>query len=480
MAALIRDRDVVSSGGHGVLINPARAGYLPIPLTKLPPSTFDGIPLFLRVRPDTKASDSVGVFMPFKSTEESLTETDCKDLLRNGIELVYIRMSDQHRFQEQSEMEMIRLASDPKLAISERANLIYETGVELINDLLSDPDIARFSHRLEAMSRSVATVVLNDPSAFTHLFTVSHHDFYTATHMINVATWMVPLAHALGHRDIDELTTICEAGLLHDIGKLYVPETVLNKQGALSEEDWWLLKRHPQVGHEHLQEYSGIDPLILRVSREHHERLDGSGYPDGLVDGQIHVVSKICAVVDSFDAMTAFRPFKRRTLSINEALDIIQSESPQKYDPTVVRAWINMVRATPTLSPDPGAQANARPAEGSGRERRQHHRFTFTAPARLVVLESSANGNFERRALQVVAHSISRSGLGVLSQTAAYPGHLVRVYLLARCWNREFLEAEIVRCRAYDDGWFEIGMRFTNIDGYDDPMNAIGEALAGG
>jgi hypothetical protein len=83
------------------------------------------------------------------------------------------------------------------VAISVKSEIVYETAVELVNELLSEPDLAGKSPRLEKVSRAVTTLVLNDPTAFSHLFAASHHDFYTATHMVNVATWMVPLCHGL-------------------------------------------------------------------------------------------------------------------------------------------------------------------------------------------------------------------------------------------------------------------------------------------
>ena len=107
-----------------------------------------------------------------------------------------------------------------------------------MNEVLSDPDLQKYSAQIQGVSRAVTTLVLNDAQAFGHLFAAAHHDFYTATHMVNVATWMVPVSHALGYRDHDELCRICQAGLLHDLGKVRIPAEVLNKPEPLSEEDW--------------------------------------------------------------------------------------------------------------------------------------------------------------------------------------------------------------------------------------------------
>jgi HD-GYP domain-containing protein (c-di-GMP phosphodiesterase class II) len=150
--------------------------------------------------------------------------------------------------------------------------------------------------------------------------------------MVNVGTWMVPLAYSLGITNMDELNHVCVAGMLHDIGKIYVSEDILNKKGKLTVDDWSALKSHPTLGFNHLKKFDNMSELVLRVTAEHHERMDGSGYPSRLTGDKMLLASRICAVVDSFDAMTAFRPFKTKTESFGSALRILQNEAPSKYD----------------------------------------------------------------------------------------------------------------------------------------------------
>lgn len=432
-----------------------------MPLAHIPAGAFAEIPVFLRVMPDRVTAGAEPFYAPYVSGEGPLNEASRQQLLQSGVELVYVRMADQRRFHDQAESEIRELAADPKVTISSKATIIYETGLELVNEVLTDPDLPSLPRRMEGVARAIATMVLNDPSSFSHLFTASHHDFYTATHLVNVATSMVPLAYKLGYRSTDDLNHICVAGLLHDIGKLYVPEEVLNKQGKLTEEDWWLLRRHPEMGCEHLNAYADIDPLVMTVTRQHHERLDGSGYPDGLKGDEIHPISKLCAVVDAFDAMTAFRPFKQRSTGVTQALEILKSETPAKHDPEVLEAWVEMVGvATAVTAPLPPAP----PDEEKWLNKREHKRYTFNCPARLhAVGEGPGGPQQEGPAHQVMAYSISRSGLGVLSQRPVREGQRVHVYLLARSWNLDYLEADVVRCQSYTDGWYEIGMRFVRL-----------------
>src|SRR4051812_10305223 len=331
----MEDQDLLRSGGFGRSSNSARAGFIPIALDRIPVAALKGIPVFVKTRPEDEGAETAHPSKPeswfrlYRTADVRFTEAHRQRLIDNGVRFVYLRMTDQTKFRLQTEENLKDVATDRALAISERSALVYETGVQLVNELLAEPELLMRSPRLEQVSRAITTLVMNHPNAFSHLLAASHHDFYTATHMVNVATWMVPLAFEMGIHAPEELNRLCQAGLLHDIGKITVPESVLNKPGTLDAAEWDQLRRHPVAGVEYLQRFGGVHPTVLSVTRQHHERLDGSGYPDGLRGDQIDMASRICAVVDSFDAMTAFRPFKDKTLPVEQALKILQDETPR-------------------------------------------------------------------------------------------------------------------------------------------------------
>jgi HD-GYP domain-containing protein (c-di-GMP phosphodiesterase class II) len=449
-------QSVVLSGSFGKLSNSARAGFFPVSLEHLPPTLFEGINVFLRTGAEAGEHES---FTLFCADKIRFTEAHCKRLADSGVKFVYIPIVEHAKFRAQTESKLDELASDPSVAISVKAELVYETSVELVNELLSDPNLAANAPRLEKVSRAVTMLTLNDPTAFSHLFAASHHDFYTATHMVNVATWMVPLAYALGHHDTNELNHICQAGLLHDIGKTYVPAEVLNAKGRLSPAQWAQIRRHPEFGIEHLAKYDGIHPLVGIVTIQHHERMDGTGYPKQLKGKDIDRISRICAVVDSFDAMTAFRPFKERTMSAAEAMKIIISETPAKYDPDVVEAWKGLLRDAAVVTADAGTESSAGDAN-----KREFKRFRINCPARLHLLQPDGPGWKEKLGLPMIAHNISRAGVGLLSQRPAMLGERARVYLTGEGTLNKSAEGLIVRCREYRDGWFEMGIKYAELD----------------
>jgi putative nucleotidyltransferase with HDIG domain len=165
---------------------------------------------------------------------------------------------------------------------------------------------------------------------------VEARDAYTGKHAERVAAYGIELARALGMAR-PEAPEIEFGFLLHDIGKVAIPDRILYKPGSLSDEERALMNRHPVIGAEIV---SGIEFLTeaAQVVRSHHERWDGSGYPDGLCGDEIPVAARVFAVADVFDALTTDRPY-RPASTLAEARDIIRRESGSHFDPRVVDAF---------------------------------------------------------------------------------------------------------------------------------------------
>ena len=165
-----------------------------------------------------------------------------------------------------------------------------------------------------------------------------HFDYGTFTHSANVAYYTLILAHALGQTDRDALRAIGIGALLHDIGKVGIPERILLKPGALSPEERNLIRSHPTLGLLSLRDQHPLEFGQLMMVYQHHERLDGSGYPVRLGGTEIHEWARICAVADVFEALTSDRPYKR-ALSSAAALDVIEQGERKGLDPEYFRCW---------------------------------------------------------------------------------------------------------------------------------------------
>jgi putative nucleotidyltransferase with HDIG domain len=159
-------------------------------------------------------------------------------------------------------------------------------------------------------------------------------DAYTRGHSERVAQLSRRIAIALGLDD-EYIAAVEEAGLLHDIGKIGVPEPILQKSSALTDEEWQAMCRHPVVGAQIVAPFE-VFARSAPVIRHHHERWDGSGYPDGLVGARTPLGARIVAVADVFDALTSDRPY-RPAISVETALARLNDAAGLTLDPDIVR-----------------------------------------------------------------------------------------------------------------------------------------------
>lgn len=158
---------------------------------------------------------------------------------------------------------------------------------------------------VEEISNSVA----RNPGALISLARLKTKDDYTYLHSVAVCALMVALARQLNLNE-EEARQAGMGGLVHDVGKALVSNTILNKPGKLTDEEFVSIKEHPALGHRLLLEGRGATPEMLDVCLHHHEKIDGSGYPERLTDEQISLMAKMGAVCDVYDAITSNRPYK--------------------------------------------------------------------------------------------------------------------------------------------------------------------------
>jgi cyclic di-GMP phosphodiesterase len=169
-------------------------------------------------------------------------------------------------------------------------------------------------HNVEIIVEKLTNSVLNNRDALTSLVRIKQKDEYTYMHSLAVSALCISFAQHLGC-DAHEIKTIGIGGLLHDFGKVKIPFEILTKPGPLSEPEFEIMKKHVDEGRRILREQTTyIDESSICVASQHHERLDGTGYPEGLRGDQISVFGQIAAIVDIYDALTAERCYKHSLL----------------------------------------------------------------------------------------------------------------------------------------------------------------------
>lgn len=169
---------------------------------------------------------------------------------------------------------------------------------------------------------------------------VEAKDLVTEEHCERLAMVVTRLAERVA-LPVEEREAIAYGALLHDVGKIGVPEAILSKPGPLSAEEWTVLRRHPEIG-ERICRPLGLSAEFVPIVRHHHERWDGAGYPDGLRGAAIPLGARIVGLADAFDAMTHDRPY-RRAFSVAHALDELRRESGRQFDPDLVEPFIDTI-----------------------------------------------------------------------------------------------------------------------------------------
>ena len=211
-------------------------------------------------------------------------------------------------------------------------NILYRTFFLLLVALMSGSfgeSIRRRRHSAEANHEKLQRLYFRNLRLFANL--VSERDRETAYHCERVAHNCVLLGRRFGLSEL-ELSQLYWSGMLHDLGKLGVPEAILQKPAALTDEEFEIVKRHAKLGADFLVSLSrAFEPVAAGV-RWHHERWDGTGYPDGLAGEEIPLSARILAVADVFEAVTSERPY-HHALDAESAMEIIRAGSGSHFDP---------------------------------------------------------------------------------------------------------------------------------------------------
>jgi putative nucleotidyltransferase with HDIG domain len=190
----------------------------------------------------------------------------------------------------------------------------------------------------------ISQSILRNSDALIGLVRLKTKNDYTYMHSVAVCALMVALARQLGMNEA-QARDAGMAGLLHDIGKMAVPEAILDKPGALTDAEFQVIKSHPVAGHRILSEGRGVPEAALDVVLHHHEKIDGSGYPHGLSKDDISPIARMGAVCDVYDAITSHRPYKQGWCP-NEALRRMASWKGH-FDPDVFQAFVKSIGIYP-------------------------------------------------------------------------------------------------------------------------------------
>lgn len=203
------------------------------------------------------------------------------------------------------------------------------------------------THSKKAVTDCV-TSILSNPNAMFWMTKIKDQDEYTAEHCLRVGILAIAFGRHLQLSQSDlELLGLC--GMLHDAGKMKVPNTILDKPAALTKEEFDIIKEHATLGYVFLKEHGGIPEAVCNAAYNHHEALDKTGYPRQLEPSLLTAFDRIIAIVDSYDAMTSDRCY-RKGMTPFAATSILYKQSQKRYDEYLVKEFIRMVGIYPVGS----------------------------------------------------------------------------------------------------------------------------------
>ncbi len=287
---------------------------------------------------------------------------DLRRLLECGIPEVWIDTArgldvegglTQEEVAEQVERELVEAVAAPlpelKVTPQEeyrRAAQLCQQAKQKVQSLFSEARMGQAIHMDGCVSvvDDIIGSVSRNQGALASLVRLKSADEYTYLHSVAVCTLMVALGRTLGLPS-EEIRMLGLAGLLHDMGKAQIPLQVLNKPGKLTDEEFDLMKKHPELGHQILAAEGSVPGIALDVCLHHHERIDGTGYPNRLSSDRISLHAKMGAVCDVYDAITSARPYK----SAWDPGEAVRQMAQWKghFDPMIFQAFVKTVGIYP-------------------------------------------------------------------------------------------------------------------------------------
>lgn len=288
-----------------------------------------------------KPADADG-FVLYCAENHPLDQMDLDRLHGRGVTRLYIEGAARESFQQHLR-EILDPSAEVETPITAKAGALNDVVRDVLETQFKSGDTDSTVAEAERLGAITADIISHDEFAAGDLCRVLHHDYATFTHSANVAFYAGMLAAELGY-GTEDVQQIATAGLLHDLGKLKIDEKILCKPGKLTDEEFAIIKSHPAIGFDQLALREDLTEGQLMMVYQHHERLDGKGYPVGVVESEIHPWAKICTVVDVYEALTSHRPY-RSPMPRSKVFEIMRRDSGKAFDSEVLECWIRITNS---------------------------------------------------------------------------------------------------------------------------------------
>jgi len=313
------------------LAQPTETAYIPISAATLIPETSISTSLYIARKEDGQMQLYRGADVPFE-------EADLNSLIARGHSKVYVQAGEHAQYQQYLRDNLSSVLDDESLSVQRRFTSLNDVIRDVLAKSFSAGNVAETVDTCRDLAENTVDLILRNDVMASDLLGVMHHDYHTFTHSANVSYYCVMLAENLQLTDEEGLKQIATGGLLHDLGKLDIPDKILSKPGRLTDAEFEVIRAHPRTGFRKLCQRDDLSFAQLMMVYQHHERLDGKGYPVGVTAEEIHPWAQMCTVVDVFEALTSNRPY-RTGMPYDKAFEIIDRDIGKAFDRDIVQCW---------------------------------------------------------------------------------------------------------------------------------------------
>lgn len=308
---------------------------IPISLATLEPSDALAWDLYLLPRDSNQ-------YILYRASNYPITSSDLEKLVASGITRLYISREQRASYQQYLRDNADAWLNNSAVPLPERMETLNQVVTGSLSESFRKKEaVERVVGQSSTFGRQTAAFFAAEPILFEDLVRVLQHDYTTFAHSANVCFYSVLLAKHLGFSG-DDLAQIATGALLHDLGKLEIDPRLLVKDNRLTEAETREMQKHPTLGFRRLCRQDDLTAAQLLMVYQHHERLDGGGYPVGLTNDEIHPWAKLCSVVDVFDALTSDRPY-RTAIADDIALGIMHRDANTAFDSEMLTCWTRLI-----------------------------------------------------------------------------------------------------------------------------------------
>lgn len=308
--------------------------YIPIKVNSLRLDSITDFDLYFQATPGEPEVLYADRTVPFD-------ERSRKRLENNQIQFLYIHTNQLPQYNRYIETNLPDILADVSVPSEEKSQLLHLTARGIVRDVFEAADITEGLERGQSVVANTVDFLFGQHASLRHLVTSASIDYSVYAHSVNVCVMSLALAQRMGYSN-DKLIEFGFGVMFRDLGMKNIAPSIMNKVGSLSVTEFMAVKKHPLDSEQMLMDMGVDSGIALGIVRHHHEKLDGSGYPDALTGDDISTLVRLTTVVDIFDALTTNREHKK-ALSSFEALNVMSKEMRNEIDMDMLRALITLL-----------------------------------------------------------------------------------------------------------------------------------------